>query len=109
MRLRSGFALALSAVLLSSSVLVGLLLDRQARSERVEQDRQLAAAAEQAVGDLTDYFERARAVILVMSRNAALPEAAADASSRRRDVAVTTAAWGQVNAAFHHLETLYPD
>jgi diguanylate cyclase (GGDEF)-like protein len=82
------------------------LSDRAHTRQRVDQTLTARVAVE--VGSLTNYFERARAITLISSRNPALGSFYTAPGSRNSRLHTVGRPGGQISGALRFLETLYP-
>ena len=100
-------ALALAITLLSSAVIGLLMTEHQQRQTRAILDQNLAATAAQRTDMLESYFERTRAIDLLLSRNPSLAAFYEEPGSRVTKVRAQTPALKQVTDALLYLEQLY--
>jgi len=101
-------ALALSITLLSGSVIGLLLTEGYLRETQANLDQTLASTAAQRIDTLAGYFERTRAIDLLLSRNPSFAEFYNEPGSRLSKLRGQSASLKQVEEALLYLEQLYP-
>src|SRR5436189_1924979 len=100
-------ALALSITMLTGSVIGLVLTERHQQQARSLLDQNLSSAAAQRTDTLQSYFERTRAVDLLLSRNPAF-SGFYDAPGQRAQKVADPAFRSELTKALTYLETLYP-
>jgi diguanylate cyclase (GGDEF)-like protein len=104
-RLRN-LALAGGVSLLALSIGLGLF-DGRAKAQR-SLDQRLQAAATDVQTDIQNYFERARALNLLLANNPAFADFYKDPRPRDEKVRLQTVELQQANAALSYIKELYP-
>jgi signal transduction histidine kinase/CheY-like chemotaxis protein len=101
-------ALVLGVTLLSSSAVGLLLTEHHQRQTQALLDQELAAAAAQRTDALNAYFERSRAIGLLLSRNPSFAAFYDEPGSRIAKLRSHGPSLTQAEAALSYLQELYP-
>jgi len=108
MRFRGTLALSLGAVMLVTVAVVGVMSDRQARVTAAQQDRELSTIAAEQVAALTEYFERARGVLLTAVQDSIYSSFYLTPGKHVHEIRADDPLVARINNALAYLERLYP-
>ncbi|MBA2561074.1 MAG: response regulator [Propionibacteriales bacterium] len=98
----------MGVTLLAGSAVGLLLTEHQQRRERLLLDQQLASTAAQRTDALYGYFERTRAIDLLLSRNPSFAAVYDEPGSRTAKLHSHAASLVQAEAALAYVQQLYP-